>query len=181
MRTITQNQKTSTLTTTEAAILGLVAGGELSGYDLQRRISKSVGYFWRPARSQIYVVLPRLVERGFALSRTVHQGGRPDKHLYRITPDGLAALREWLEQAPLGPDPEPILLIKVFFGRYADPEVIRGFVQELRAEAERLQRELAELDATADGDRFHALTRTYGMAISTAIIDWALAADEELT
>lgn len=49
---------------------------------------------------------------------------------YRITPEGLAALREWLELAPLKPGAERILLIKLFFARYADPEVICGFVRE---------------------------------------------------
>jgi DNA-binding PadR family transcriptional regulator len=172
----------STLTTTEAAILGLVAEGEFSGYDLQRRVERGVGYFWKPARSQIYAVLPRLVERGLAVGRRVRQDTRPDKHLYRITPEGLAALREWLELAPLDPDAERILLIKLFFARYGDPEVIRGFVRELRAKAERLARDLAEIEANVDGegDRFRAMTRSYGFAVTAAVIGWAHSVEEEL-
>jgi len=137
-RSISDKTYNIALTTTEAAILGLVAEGEVSGYDLQRRVERGVGYFWKPARSQIYAVLPRLVERGLAVGRRVRQDRRPDKHLYRITPDGLAALREWLELAPLEPDAERILLIKLFFAKHADPEVIRRFVRELRAKAESL-------------------------------------------
>jgi DNA-binding PadR family transcriptional regulator len=169
------NPTTATLTTTEAAILGLVAEGELSGYDLQRRVERSVGYFWKPARSQIYAVLPRLVQRGLAVGRRVRQDTRPDKHLYRITPEGLAALREWLELAPLEPDAERILLIKLFFARYADPEIISGFVRELRAKAERLARDLSVIEANVDedGDRFRAMTRAYGLAVTAAIIGWA--------
>jgi DNA-binding PadR family transcriptional regulator len=181
-RTETAELTTATLTTTEAAILGLVAEGELSGYDLQRRVDRSVGYFWKPARSQIYAVLPRLVQRGLAVGRRVRQDTRPDKHLYRITPQGLAALRDWLQRAPLEPDAERILLIKLFFARHADPEIIRGYVRELRTKAERLAHDLSEIEANADhdGDRFRAMTRTYGLASTAAIIDWAHTVEAEL-
>ena len=54
--------KTSELTTTEAAVLGLLSHGPRSGYDLRKAVELSVGYFWGPAKSQIYAVLPRLVE-----------------------------------------------------------------------------------------------------------------------
>ena len=170
------------LTTTEAAILGLVAEGEHSGYDLHRRVERSVGYFWRPARSQIYAVLPRLVERRLAVGRRVRQETRPDKHLYRITPAGLVALREWLELAPLEPEAERILLIKLFFAKHGDPEIMCGFVREFRAKAELLARNLAELEANVDrdGDRFPAMTRAYGFAITAAVIAWAHSVEEEL-
>jgi DNA-binding PadR family transcriptional regulator len=181
-RTPTRRPTTSTLTTTEAAILGLVAEGELSGYDLQRRVERSVGYFWKPARSQIYAVLPRLVQRGLAVGRRVRQDTRPDKTLYRITPEGVAALREWLELAPLEPDAERILLMKLFFARHADPEVICGFVREFRAQAERVALDVAEIEAevAGGGDRFRAMTRTYGLAITAAAIDWAHSVEQEL-
>jgi PadR family transcriptional regulator, regulatory protein AphA len=144
--------------------------------------SASVGYFWKPARSQIYAVLPRLVERGLASGRRVRQDTRPDKHLYRITAEGMVALREWIELAPLEPEAEQILLIKLFFARYADPEAICRFVRELRAKAERLAHDLAEIEASieGDGDRFRTMTRSYGFAITAAIIGWAHAVEAEL-
>src|SRR6187200_2014064 len=86
------------LTATEAAVLGLLADGEQSGYDLRRCAERSVGYFWAPARSQIYAVLPRLVEAGLARRRHVRQDTRPDKRLYRITAAG---------RARAGPQPPP--------------------------------------------------------------------------
>ena len=181
-RSVRGEPTTSRLTATEAAILGLVAEGEHSGYDLQRWVERSVGYFWKPARSQIYAVLPRLVERGLAVGRRVRQDTRPDKHLYRITPEGLAALREWLERAPLEPDAGQILLIKLFFARHADSEVICGFVREYRDKVERVARDLAEIEAdvAGGGDRFRAMTRSYGVAVTAAAIDWARSVEQEL-
>ena len=46
---------TRTLTTTEAAVLALLAlEGENSGYDLLKYARQAIGYIWSPARSQLY-------------------------------------------------------------------------------------------------------------------------------
>ena len=164
-------------------MLGLLAEGELSGYDLERVVERSVGYFWRPARSQIYAVLPRLVGRGLATRRAVAQTTRPDKQLYRITPSGRDALRMWLDKAPLEPDPERILLLKLFFGAEADRAALLGFVRERREAAEQLGRDLRALEAQGKNDpsdRFHALTRRYGLELSAAVARWARAVEKEL-
>ena len=65
--------QTTSLTTTEAVLLGLLAEGERSGYDLLKRVEASVAHIWSPAKSQLYAVLPRLVEGGLARRRTVRQ------------------------------------------------------------------------------------------------------------
>jgi DNA-binding PadR family transcriptional regulator len=177
------DRTTEVLTTTEAAILGLLAERELSGYDLKRAVERSVGYFWRPARSQIYAVLPRLVERGLTRRRDVAQATRPDKQLYRATPAGREALRRWLNEAPLEPEPERILLLKLFFGAHADRAALLGFVRQRREAAEQLARELRTLDAEAKNlphDRFHALTRRYGLELSAAIARWARSVEQDL-
>ena len=78
---------TRTLTTTEAAVLALLAiEGERSGYDLLKLVSKAIAHVWAPARSQLYAVLPRLERDGLATRREVAQVGRPDKQLYRSPP-----------------------------------------------------------------------------------------------
>ncbi len=43
-------------------MLGLLAEGDRSGYDLLKRAERSVAHMWAPAKSQLYAVLPRLVE-----------------------------------------------------------------------------------------------------------------------
>src|SRR4051794_41962100 len=97
------------ISATDAALLGLLTqGGELSGYDLQRRAESSGGFFWAPAKSRGYAVLPQLVERGYATSREVVQTGRPHKQLYRGTKAGRAALQGGLGGAPaVGPPRAP--------------------------------------------------------------------------
>ena len=146
-------------------------------------MERSVGYFWRPARSQIYAVLPRLVERGLARRRVVAQTTRPDKQVYRIAPAGRQALRTWLDKAPLEPEPERILLLKLFFGAHADRAALVGFVRERREAAEQLAREVRVLDERGKNDthdRFHALTRRYGLELSAAVVRWARSVEKDL-
>ena len=69
--------RTIELTTTEAVALGVLAEGERSGYDLLKRVESSVGHIWSPAKSQLYAVLPRLVEAGLARRRMVRQATVP--------------------------------------------------------------------------------------------------------
>ena len=85
--------RTEQLTTTEAAVLALLAiEGERSGYDLLKLVQQAIAHVWSPARSGLYAVLPRLARNGLASHRTLAQSTRPDKQLYAITPDGRAAL-----------------------------------------------------------------------------------------
>jgi PadR family transcriptional regulator AphA len=173
-------QRAATLTTTEAAVLGLLRWGEMSGYDLRKKIERSVGYFWAPAKTQIYTVLPRLVETGLATRRRVVQSDRPDKQLYRITKHGRRALSDWLDRGPVEPVPEknPILL-KLFFGVSADPDALIEQVAERREAAVRLRHELDEIEASissrsGEEDFFPALTRRWGYVYADAFEAWAV-------
>src|ERR1700704_24408 len=94
---------TEQLTTTEAAVLALLAiEGERSAYDLTKLVAQAIAHVWSPARSGLYAVPPRLVKDGFAQRRVVSQSPRPDKQLYRITPAGRRALDGWLETVEPG-------------------------------------------------------------------------------
>jgi DNA-binding PadR family transcriptional regulator len=170
--------KTAELTTTEAAVLGLLSHGSRSGYDLKKAVESSVGYFWGPAKSQIYAVLPRLVETGLASVRRVAQDQRPDKSVYRLTRAGRAALKAWIEETPAPPDPDRNpLLLKVFFGDVASPEILARHVRGRRLEAEKLRSFLQELEE----DDLHAkLTIRWGLEYSAAVIRWAKQAEREL-
>jgi PadR family transcriptional regulator AphA len=175
------------ITATEAALLGLLGAGELSGYDLAKMVETGVGMFWAPARSGIYAVLPRLVDKGYATRRVVLQKRWPDKHLYRITKKGRAALRRWIESGPPEPDPahNPFLL-RVYFGAETDPRVVAGHVETRRAEAlERiaLHYELeAEMDAHRPelSDRYRRIVLDWGVEYYEAVVRWAEATLREL-
>jgi PadR family transcriptional regulator, regulatory protein AphA len=164
-----------TLTATEAALLGLLRHGEMSGYDLRKLVERSVGYYWTPAKTQIYSSLPRLVESGLATRRTVRQTERPDKHLYAITEAGRDSVSDWIEHAPLDAGlGRNVLLLKLALADETHAGPLLEQVRARRAEAEQLRAELVGLEASGgDGDPpFEYLTRRYGFFHVDALTNW---------
>ncbi len=146
------------MTTLGYAILGLLSREELSGYDLTGRMKGRVGYFWSARHSQIYPELARLEEGGYVTHSVVEQRERPDKKVYEITAEGLAALKEWVVQPP---EPKPSrdeLVLKAYSIWLADPgEAARLF----RGEESRHEEQLAhyeELQAWMEGEWGEDLT-----------------------
>ena len=171
------------LSDTEYAVLGLLTFGERSGYEVDKLARRSIGYFWRPAKSKIYAILPRLVERGFAATRSVAQAPRPDKQLYRITRKGHAALREWLRsEGPIREVARDSLLLKLFFGAHGDERALRAQIAGRKERAERQLAELEEIGRRLDRERdfFPYLTLLHGLEDARSTIAWAAHALEEL-
>jgi PadR family transcriptional regulator, regulatory protein AphA len=131
-------------------VLGLLTFGERSGYDLLKLAEQSVGFFWTPARSQLYALLPKLVERGLARSRRVRQQRRPDKQLYTITPAGERALRQGLEQRLGSAINRNPFALKLFFGAHRDPARVRAGIEGRMRAAEQHLRELEQIEANLD-------------------------------
>src|SRR3989304_9849086 len=51
------------------ALLGLLARRPLTGYEILKRFTRSVVFFWNAKRSQIYAELKRMERLGFVASR----------------------------------------------------------------------------------------------------------------
>lgn len=164
------------LSANDAAVLGLLANREISGYELDKLIRNTVGFFWTPVKSHVYTTLARLVEAGYATAREVEQTTRPDKRLYRITPGGEAALRRWLDESPLEPARfKNSFLLKVFLGRHMDGNALVRHIEEGRADVqeELSQLEAIERDADPERDLYGWLALTYGLERDRATIRWA--------
>ncbi|MEU8778802.1 PadR family transcriptional regulator [Streptomyces sp. NPDC048606] len=145
-----------TLPATSWAVLGLLSfGEELSGYDLKKWSDRSLGFFyWSPSFSQIYSELKRLEKAGYATSRMIAQEtGTRDKRVYRVTDEGMAAVREWARSTPVDP---PVLkhgpMLRLWLGHLLEPEQMREIVDGHREFAERMRR-CAVADAEAAEER----------------------------
>lgn len=160
----------------EGVVLGLLSRGPASGYELLRRIRRSVGFFWTPARSHVYALLPRLERLGYATARQIAQSHAPDKTVYEITEAGREAVRAWLSSPELlaGPPRNPFL-VKLFFGDLLEPAELAAHVRERR---EAIAAELAELEEIAadvdpDESPYGWLALAYGLEVDRAILRWA--------
>jgi DNA-binding PadR family transcriptional regulator len=78
------------------AILGILAEGNLHGYDLKSSFDEKVGEFWSLNYGQIYSTLDRLEKDGLVTHDREAQEKRPDRKIFRITADGRAELAKWL-------------------------------------------------------------------------------------
>lgn len=80
------------------ALLALLRVGPLSGYDLKKQFSVSVGHVWHAPDSQIYPELKRMTDAGLLHPEDVPRGPKGTRTLYHVTEAGEEAYREWFSQ-----------------------------------------------------------------------------------
>lgn len=127
-------------------LLGLLTIQPMSGYDLGQTIRDSVGHFWNESYGQIYPNLKKLAGDGFVSSRTERQKGKPDRHIYSITKKGRERLANWLAVPPQPEIPRNELLLKLFFGAQASPQVLIGYLEHMLESERAVLQELARIE-----------------------------------
>jgi PadR family transcriptional regulator, regulatory protein AphA len=126
------------------AMLGLLAHGPASGYDLLKIFEVSLANVWPATQSQLYTELGRLADTGLVM--VVSEGPRGRKE-YAITEEGRAELHHWLTEV------EPVyvgrsdMLLRVFFLGQLKAEDARAY---LRRQAEAAAERYGGLAALAD-------------------------------
>jgi DNA-binding PadR family transcriptional regulator len=160
------NVSAQTLTTTEAAVLALLAiEGERTPYELTKAVEQAIGHVWSPAKSGLYATLPRLAKDGLAVRR-----GRT----YRISKDGRAAIDEWLRTVE--PGARETFLLKLFVGGLTTTDVLLDHVEQFIADTEdRLEAfyAIAETNSNTGHDWFHRHLLDYAIRRAEFELDWA--------
>lgn len=83
------------------ALLALVSGGPLTGYDAVKHFHSSVGHLWHAPDSQIYPELRRMQAEGLLEATEVPWGTKSaTKTQYSLTEAGRSALNAW-QDSPL--------------------------------------------------------------------------------
>jgi DNA-binding PadR family transcriptional regulator len=179
---------TKELTTTSFAILGLLAIGDWSTYELAQQMQRSLRNFWPRAERRIYDEPKVLVAHGLAQARTEYTGRRP-RTVYAITPEGRAALRAWLAQPGAGPSLEFEALLKVFLADQGDKQALLANLRGIKAwAADEHRRGIALVgDYLQTGgpfpDRLHIIAlivRFLGFEWGAAVHRWATWAEQEV-
>ena len=167
----------SELPTTSYAVLGLLTFGEMSGYDLKQFADRSIcHFFWSPASSQIYAELRRLASLGYVTEREVAQERRPDKRLYRITPEGEGVLGDWLGAPGVEPDVhKSTLQLRLFFGAMVPHGTLIAQLEEHRRQMLRVLAQFEETEQRISSDDkffFAYLSLRSGLAHARASLQW---------
>ena len=169
------------LTSTGRVILGMVAQGRRSGYEIKQLVDHSTRYFWAASYGQIYPELRRLEQQGLIRGRSDPSGARA-KMAYELTPAGEQALREWLvADDGLTYELRDEGLLKLFFSD-AEPGTA---LQTVRAMRELHERKLAQLRMIEQAKGQHmpagpALTLDMGLGLTSWLLEWCKATEERL-
>jgi len=161
---------------TAYVILGMLAWGPRSGYDIKADVDKSVRFFWAASYGQIYPELKRLSEAGLIEGQA--QGGRR-RTVYRITDLGAEALEAWLTEEPQTFEARDEALLKLFLADAAPETAVASLEAKLRNQEAKLKR-LREVEASGDATGFTALVLRYGIESSEWMADWCRREAERL-
>ncbi|WP_330180994.1 PadR family transcriptional regulator [Nocardia sp. NBC_01503] len=168
-------------------ILGALALGRYSGYDLRRWMEGSGRYIGYGVQlPQIYRRLGVLVDRGLVEFEVDPREGRPDAKVYSLTEAGRAALLEWA-RSPFEPSPRPMdpdFKLRFYFAGQLDREIAIDIVRtelEYRLKHDNLTAEapsptgyeaqIPDLDPEW-ARQIHIMGHEHGYASTAAYIAW---------
>ncbi len=126
------NQK---ITTLGHALLGLIRGEPRTGYALRKVFETTPMAHYSSSPGAIYPALRRLEELGLIEARVDGEARLRPKRVYRVTPNGVDALREWASQ-PVTRDQivwreDELMLRFGFMGGLVPDDVTLRFLEEL--------------------------------------------------
>jgi PadR family transcriptional regulator AphA len=157
------------------ALLGLLARGPASGWDLQQSFDSSLAQVWPASHSQVYSELNRLATEG--LVSVASEGPRRRKE-YTLTPAGRAEWSDWMREDPNARPRRSEMLLRVFFLDLVEPdasaELLHKVATEARAYEERLRALAPQLAAdTGPMSENGALALEYGIRLARMQQEWA--------
>jgi DNA-binding PadR family transcriptional regulator len=171
---------------TQMAVMGMLALGARTGYDIRRECEEKLSHFWSESYGQIYPVLRDLHARGYAHKEVVMEAGRRKK-VYALTDDGRRALRDWLATPAQPLKVRDELLLKVFLGRLAGTgaldTVLEDFadrVEQRRAVLEGIREAIRAESADHPDASYWLLTLDFGLRSLAAQAEWARASRSTL-
>lgn len=133
------------------ALLALLRVGPLSGYDLQKQFSLSVGHVWHAPDSQIYPELRKMESAGLIEGEDQVRGARGTRRVYHVTPAGEAAFFTWMT-TPLDyqrvRDPAHLRAAYLEVAPPDDARIfLRSHIAQWESELEQWERELRHITA----------------------------------
>jgi DNA-binding PadR family transcriptional regulator len=159
-------------------LLGLLAEGPASGYDLARRFQEVLGAVWPAQHPKIYAELGRLADDGYI---EVESEGPRRRKAYRITDTGLAEVRRWLTSTEVDHTLRiQSLLRSVFFWLMEPADLRRHLTEEAEFFAKTAATYRAYADAKERGDfgdspqtQSLRLAAEAGARLYGALAEWA--------
>lgn len=135
------------------ALLAILTAEPMTGYDLLKFFDGTVAFVWQAPHTQIYPELRRMEEEGLLEADEVQRGERATKRVYRISPEGIKALKRWVTQLqPIAPERDQHRLKATYF-EWGTYEAARRQLEEHLSHYSEYLRERQQLidDLAVDG------------------------------
>jgi PadR family transcriptional regulator, regulatory protein AphA len=153
--------------------LGVLSRKECSGYEIRKEFEEGgFGHFQEAGFGSIYPALKKLTEEGLVVATEHQQDSRPDKKVYRITPQGRQALFEAVNREP-GPDSfRSDFLFTLFFADLLPPRQVDRLVANRIAYHREVVREMEAGTEAAELSPGEAFVMKFGLAMHKAACDF---------
>jgi PadR family transcriptional regulator, regulatory protein AphA len=157
------------------ALLGLIASGPASGYDLRKQFERSLSFVWHATPSQLYAELNSLADAGLISAGPEGPRGRKQ---YTITPAGRAELTRWLIQTHPARGVRNEALLRIFFLWALPAAEARAYLEHEAARARAYLDTLRRLEASINWgdsgfDQYGRIVLENGLRLAAAHADWA--------
>lgn len=164
---------------TRYALLGMLSSCSMSGYDIKKSISNSIGYFWNENYGHIYTILKRLYNEGCVDKNTEKNQGKPDRIVYSITDKGKEELMEWLKIPADDMKLRHELLLKIFFSKEMPVEDVIDKIKleyekniELLCEYNEVENMILKYNQDSYERELWLTTLNFGKSYAEMILKW---------
>lgn len=167
-----------TATPLEYCLLGLIADGKHSGYDLRMILVKTPMRQFSSSPGSVYPALQRLEQRRW-ISGTQDKAHPRRRRSFRITAAGQKALSKWLTTSVTAEDViyhwHELMLRLSFLHQLSDKAALANFIEDLRRELDLYTSSLKDYlhNSTHDFHPGSRLAVEAGVASCEALFDWS--------
>jgi DNA-binding PadR family transcriptional regulator len=167
---------------TRYVILGLLNEEEQSGYDIKKIIGIRMSFFWQESYGQIYPELNKMKEEGLIEQVETENSSRSriEKIGYRITEEGRAEFKRWMEAVNEKDHIRSEFLLKMYFATEVNSEEMKKHLKDFKQEAEQkimlfgmFQQELLNIADTHSNHRQILKVIDLGMRQAKLYAEWS--------
>lgn len=165
------------LTDFEQVLLGWIAAGPQSAYDLKKLFSATPASAYQPSPGALVPALHRLERRGHLRVTADYSPGRRPRRLYHLSPSGRRLHGAWLRQpvdpSTIGRDLGLHLVRFVMMERELSRAEVLAFLADLAAALSAFVESIERYVASSPlPGRHPRLALRHGIAVHRASLDW---------
>lgn len=179
-----RHQTQTDLTFTDLVVLALVGRGGAGAHDCAKALQTAGQIYGGVAPSQVYAAVKRLHAKGL-LSAETQPGRTRERVHYRLTEPGEEALRAYLRQPSPYPTFRQEVTLRLLAGDLLKDAEIVASITAMRAEIERIEAAIAEMEARAEAlphrHRYLLLQHRLGRMQAQTLRDWIDLVEAELS